>query len=140
MRFSTTRFFTDQFLRSYRMSRLREIFLLLCRMALFALLAIAIAQPLLKWNAPVSQLSKDARTVVLVVDNSASMNYTENDATLLDKARTAARSVVDHMRIIEALECRHAELAERLAREHTLGLAAHVEEHGDFLDMTREDP
>jgi DNA-binding GntR family transcriptional regulator len=37
------------------------------------------------------------------------------------------------MRIIEALERRDAELAERLAREHTLGLAAHVERHGDFL-------
>jgi DNA-binding GntR family transcriptional regulator len=51
----------------------------------------------------------------------------------------AARSIVDHMRIIEALERRDAELAERLAREHTLGLAAHVEQHGDFLDMARED-
>jgi DNA-binding GntR family transcriptional regulator len=46
----------------------------------------------------------------------------------------AARSVVDHMRIIEALEHRDPGLAERLAREHTLGLAAHVEQHGDFLD------
>jgi DNA-binding GntR family transcriptional regulator len=51
----------------------------------------------------------------------------------------AARSIVDHMRIIEALERRDAELAERLAREHTLGLAAHVEQHGDFLDTARED-
>jgi DNA-binding GntR family transcriptional regulator len=51
----------------------------------------------------------------------------------------AARSIVDHMRIIEALERRDAELAERLAREHTLGLAAHVEQHGDFLDTTRDD-
>jgi DNA-binding GntR family transcriptional regulator len=50
----------------------------------------------------------------------------------------AARSITDHMRIIEALERRDAELAERLAREHTLGLAAHVEQHGDFLD-TRDD-
>ena len=49
----------------------------------------------------------------------------------------AARSIVDHMRIIEALERRDPELAERLAREHTLGLAAHVEQHGDFLDATR---
>jgi DNA-binding GntR family transcriptional regulator len=48
----------------------------------------------------------------------------------------AARSIVDHMRIIAALERRDAELAERLAREHTLGLAAHVEQHGDFLDTT----
>jgi len=46
----------------------------------------------------------------------------------------AARSIVDHMRIIEALERRDAEEAARLAREHTLGLAAHVEQHGDFLD------
>src|ERR687884_2285159 len=46
MRFSTTRFFTDQFLRSYRMSRLKELFLLACRMALCGLLAMALAQPL----------------------------------------------------------------------------------------------
>ncbi|HXC91050.1 MAG TPA: GntR family transcriptional regulator [Stellaceae bacterium] len=46
----------------------------------------------------------------------------------------AARSIADHMRIIAALEHRDPDLAERLAREHTLGLAAHVEEHGDFLD------
>jgi DNA-binding GntR family transcriptional regulator len=50
----------------------------------------------------------------------------------------AARSIVDHMRIIEALERRDGDLAERLAREHTLGLARHVEEHGNFLDTTRE--
>jgi len=45
----------------------------------------------------------------------------------------SARSIVDHMRIIEAIERHDAELAERLAREHTLGLAVHVEQHGDFL-------
>ena len=51
----------------------------------------------------------------------------------------ATRSIIDHMRIIEALERRDRELAERLAREHTLGLAAHVERHGDFLDATSDD-
>jgi DNA-binding GntR family transcriptional regulator len=50
----------------------------------------------------------------------------------------AARSITDHMRIIEALERRDPEGAERLAREHTLGLARHVEEHGDFLETTRD--
>src|SRR4029079_12669136 len=35
----------------------------------------------------------------------------------------ATRSVADHFRIIGALERRDAELAERLAREHTVGLA-----------------
>lgn len=37
------------------------------------------------------------------------------------------RSIVDHMHIIEALEKRDADLAERLVRDHALALAAHVE-------------
>jgi len=52
----------------------------------------------------------------------------------------AARSIVDHMAIIEALERRDADAAERLSREHTLGLAAHVEQHGDFLDPAGTTP
>jgi DNA-binding GntR family transcriptional regulator len=45
----------------------------------------------------------------------------------------ASRSIADHMRIIEALERRDTELAERLVRQHSLDLAAHVEKYGDFL-------
>ena len=46
----------------------------------------------------------------------------------------AQRSIEDHMRIIEALERRDTELAERLVRQHSLDLAAHVEKYCDFLD------
>jgi DNA-binding GntR family transcriptional regulator len=46
----------------------------------------------------------------------------------------AARSIVEHMQIIEALERRDTELAERLVREHSLRLAEHVERYCDFLD------
>jgi DNA-binding GntR family transcriptional regulator len=46
----------------------------------------------------------------------------------------AERSIVDHMHIIEALEARDAELAERLVREHALDLADHVERTGARLD------
>jgi DNA-binding GntR family transcriptional regulator len=45
----------------------------------------------------------------------------------------AARSIVDHMRIIEALERRETEVAEKLVRQHSLDLAAFVTEHCDFL-------
>jgi DNA-binding GntR family transcriptional regulator len=45
-----------------------------------------------------------------------------------------ARSIMDHLAIIEALERRDTELAERLTRQHTLDLAAHVERYCDFLD------
>lgn len=44
------------------------------------------------------------------------------------------RSIIDHMNIITALESRNADLAERLSREHTLGLAAHVEKNVTYLE------
>ena len=46
----------------------------------------------------------------------------------------ASRSIIDHMNIIEALEARDTDLAERLVRDHTLGLAAHVQKHVHYLD------
>jgi hypothetical protein len=100
MRFSTTRFFTDQFLRSYRMSRLKELFLLACRMALFGLFAMALAQPLYapKERPAAAGRGEGSRSVVLVLDNSASMGYTEKGRTLLDRARDAARTVLDGLK------------------------------------------
>ena len=47
----------------------------------------------------------------------------------------AARSIIEHLKIIEALEKRDTEAAERLTRQHTLDLAVHVERHCDFLDQ-----
>src|SRR5262245_446488 len=94
MRFSTTRFFTEQFLRTYRMSRLKELLLLACRMALCALLAMALAQPLLQTRADSFLGGGGARSVVLVLDNSASMGYSEGGTTLFERARAAAREAL----------------------------------------------
>ncbi|HEX4214353.1 MAG TPA: GntR family transcriptional regulator [Candidatus Dormibacteraeota bacterium] len=43
------------------------------------------------------------------------------------------RSIVDHLAIIEAMEARDGERAERLVREHAMGLAAHVRDHVHYL-------
>lgn len=45
----------------------------------------------------------------------------------------AKRSIQDHLKIIEALENRDTELAEKLARDHTLGLATYVEAHSEGI-------
>ena len=45
----------------------------------------------------------------------------------IGEADRVERSIVDHMHIIEALEARETELAERLVRDHALNLARHVE-------------
>ncbi|MGH7053057.1 MAG: GntR family transcriptional regulator [Stellaceae bacterium] len=55
-------------------------------------------------------------------------------AVTIHQDNRAARSVADHGRIIEAIERRDTELAERLVRQHTLDLAAHVERCGEFRD------
>jgi len=47
-----------------------------------------------------------------------------------------ARSLPEHLGIIAALEERDTELAEKLSRDHTLGLAAYVEAHGDEIFNT----
>ena len=44
----------------------------------------------------------------------------------------ANRSIIDHMNIIEAIEQRKTDLAERLVREHTMDLAMHVQHNVNF--------
>jgi len=53
--------------------------------------------------------------------------------TIGEKDR-ADRSIRDHMHIIEALEARDTLRAEKLVRDHALGLADHVAKYADYLD------
>ncbi len=46
----------------------------------------------------------------------------------------ALRSIIDHMKIIEAFELRDTERAKALIRQHTLDLAAHVEKNWNFFE------
>jgi DNA-binding GntR family transcriptional regulator len=45
----------------------------------------------------------------------------------------ASQSIKDHLAIIDALEKHDTELAEQLSRDHTLGLAAYVEQHSEGI-------
>jgi DNA-binding GntR family transcriptional regulator len=42
--------------------------------------------------------------------------------------------VIDHIRIIEAIEDRDASHAEQLVRDHALELARHVEKYVEFIN------
>ena len=46
----------------------------------------------------------------------------------------AAESIIDHMRIIEALEVRDATQSERLVREHAMYLGDHIRQHVNYLE------
>jgi len=60
-------------------------------------------------------------------------------AVTMTQDNRAQRSLADHRAIIAALRKRDPDLASRLVREHTMGLAAHVERFGDFLDRPTAD-
>ncbi|MED5449045.1 MAG: BatA domain-containing protein, partial [Planctomycetota bacterium] len=103
LRFSTTRFLTDQFLRSYRMSRLKELLLLAARMALCALLAMTFAEPFLQESIATGDPSA-SRSVVIVLDDSASMHYRDTDGeTLLSRAAREATGIVKGLKASDSV-------------------------------------
>ncbi len=53
--------------------------------------------------------------------------------TIRERDRVS-RSVIDHIRIIEAIEERDSYHAEQLVRDHALELAKHVNKYVDYLD------
>ena len=52
----------------------------------------------------------------------------------ISQSDRAARSIIDHMRIIEALERATPSSPSGSCAQHSLDLAAHVDKHCDFLD------
>jgi DNA-binding GntR family transcriptional regulator len=82
------------------------------------------------------------QTLVRLSRNSVVINLAENLFTHMRMIRRKTigekdrvdRSIRDHMHIIEALEARDTVRAEKLVRDHALGLAEHVEKYADYLD------
>src|SRR5262249_36781706 len=77
-------------------SKLRELLLLACRMALFALLALALTGIFFapRGSASAPGGSSGSRTVVLVLDDSASMAYKENGVPVFRRAQEAASTIL----------------------------------------------
>ncbi|MBN1825153.1 MAG: BatA domain-containing protein [Candidatus Eisenbacteria bacterium] len=94
VRFSTLEFIRRLQIKKSRRIRFREILLLLLRVALIALLALAFARPALRGAA--AGIGGRARTsACIVLDASYSMGYGEGDRTLFDRAKERARSAAD---------------------------------------------
>jgi DNA-binding GntR family transcriptional regulator len=71
------------------------------------------------------QLARTAEGILIHVRSIRHRTIGEN--------RRFEKSIVDHMHIIEALEARNADLAERLVRDHALTLAAHITQYSQEL-------
>ncbi len=97
--FSTTAFFNEHFLKTARRARLQDRLLMLLRMALFALFALALAQPLLRlpWMASLLAPLSGKQYIAIVIDDSASMGVIDAKGRLLDRAKSAALEIIDSL-------------------------------------------
>jgi hypothetical protein len=72
--------------------QLRHLLSLLVQLALLGLLVMALTEPFFPWEA------LQARRLVLVIDNSASMNATDVEPSRLDQARGQAQRMISGLR------------------------------------------
>ena len=77
--------------------RLRHLLSLLLQLAFLALLVFALADPIFRWQ------QARARRLVLVVDNSSSMNATDVAPSRLEAAKAEGRRLIDGMRLGDEL-------------------------------------
>jgi len=82
--------------RSKKRLRVKNWLLLLARMALLALMALALARPRLYSQMPLGDQSVPT-ALGLIFDTSLSMSYKEKDKTRLDEAKERARAILDQI-------------------------------------------
>ena len=95
--FSSLIFLTAAHRENARRFQLRQLLILLLRMAIIALIALALARPFLTLGLPVASVR--AKTdVVIVLDNSYSMAYQDINGIRFEKAKTLANEIIDTLR------------------------------------------
>ncbi|RKU38891.1 hypothetical protein C6496_05160 [Candidatus Poribacteria bacterium] len=95
--FSSLIFLTAAHRENARRFQLRQLLILLLRMAIVAIIALALARPFLTLGLPVASVR--AKTdVVIVLDNSYSMGYQEVDGLRFEKAKTLATDILETLR------------------------------------------
>ncbi len=92
--FPTLRFLKELDVRTARRSRLRERLILAIRAAALAALALALARPVLRES---GALGRGRSSVVIVIDNSLSMDARVGGASALERSRLAALELVQGM-------------------------------------------
>ncbi len=90
------------------------------------------SQANVEFHQMILRLSKCAKLVDMADDLFIHMRSIR--ARTIGENNRVNRSVIDHLHIIEAIEARAPDLAERLVREHTLNLADHVRNNVHYLD------
>src|ERR1700722_6626492 len=94
--FPALRLLRERQKQSKKRMRVKNWLLLLARMAILALMALALARPTLYSQVPLGDASMPT-AMGLVFDPSLSMKYEDKDKTRLDEAKERARDIVSKL-------------------------------------------
>ena len=95
--FSSLMFLTAAHRENARRFQLRQLLILLLRMVIVALIALALARPFLTLGLPIASVRAQT-DLVIVLDNSYSMAYQDVDGIRFEKAKTLAIDILDTLR------------------------------------------
>ena len=95
--FSSLMFLVAAHRQNVRRIQLKQLLILLLRMLIVALIALALARPFLTLGLPLAAV-RTKTDVVIVLDNSYSMAYQDVDGVWFDKAKTLATDVLRSLR------------------------------------------
>jgi len=98
VQFSSIRFFTEEHQRRQRRIRLRQLLLLILRVLLCIVFALAFAKPLLRIAGGSILGANVKRDVVILLDNSYSMGYKHQGRTRFALAQESAISLINSMK------------------------------------------
>lgn len=96
---STFRYLFDSYVQQRRRMKFLEWLIAALRTAFLLLLIFAISRPVVKHWSALFGGGGTGRDVVLLIDGSASMNAVTDGMTSLDRAKQAANTVVDRLRV-----------------------------------------
>ena len=95
--FSSLMFLTAAHRENARRFQLRQLLILLLRMVIVVLIALALARPFLTLGLPIASVRAQT-DLVIVLDNSYSMAYQDVDGIRFEKAKTLAIDILDTLR------------------------------------------
>lgn len=94
VQWAAMRFVLAAYRKTRRQVQMENLLLLLLRMAVIALLALAVSRPFTGRKSPLAMLTESRRDVVLVLDASASTGYREDVDTVFERIVERARTIV----------------------------------------------
>lgn len=96
MRWAAMRFLRNSVERNRRRMRIEDLLLLIIRCAVVALIAMALARPVLR-SSGTSLLGRQAVTAAILIDNSYSMSATDGVSSRFDTAKKSAAQIIESL-------------------------------------------